>query len=328
LFLGGLSWNTSEQDVKEYFGQFGCVESVSIKYDAMTQMPRGFGFVTFTDACAVEAVLDYKQPHKIKDKVIDPKRAKGRPIVKKVFVGGVESTLPEQEIREYFGHFGPIEGIELPFDRMRSKRREFVFVIFETEEAANAAAAQPKQTLGGRVVDVKKATPQPIAKMQQQQHNMSMNMMSGGGRGGYPEYRGRGGPWAPRAYTPSRGQQPHDYYYASYEEDPSSYYSYDSASPPTAHSYPLPPPPTAVLDYGSYDYYDYSSAASSAAAAPAAASATSYPPPPAGGGGKIPVSRGRATHHHGQQYQPYHGHHHHGHHHHPYPPAPSRGGPQ
>lgn len=89
--------------------------------------------------------------------MIDPKRAKSRPICKKIFVGGVDSNTSEEEIRRYFSRYGKIEGIELPYDRQREKRREFCFIIFDTEESADIACKEPKQTIGGRECDVKKA---------------------------------------------------------------------------------------------------------------------------------------------------------------------------
>lgn len=70
----------------------------------------------------------------------------------------------------YFTSFGKVEDLELPVDRAKKKRREFCFVIFETEEAANFASKQPKQIIHGRECDVKKATPQPIAQQQKRQN--------------------------------------------------------------------------------------------------------------------------------------------------------------
>lgn len=105
-------------------------------------------------------------PHEIKGKVIEPKRVKLRPISKKIFVGGVDSNLDENQIKSYFSKYGPVEGIELPFDHQRLKRREFCFVIFETEEAADAACSQNKQVIGGKECDIKKAQPQLIAQEQ------------------------------------------------------------------------------------------------------------------------------------------------------------------
>lgn len=46
LFVGGLSWNTSDQKLRDYFSHFGevCEAYVAISAD---KTPRGFGFVSF-----------------------------------------------------------------------------------------------------------------------------------------------------------------------------------------------------------------------------------------------------------------------------------------
>lgn len=64
------------------------------------------------------------------------------------------------DCREYFSRFGRVDGIELPFDKQRNRRREFCFIIFDTKEAADAACADPKQYIGGRDCDIKRAQPQ------------------------------------------------------------------------------------------------------------------------------------------------------------------------
>ena len=53
-----------------------------------------------------------------------------------------------------------MDGIELPFDKQRNRRREFCFIIFDTKEAADAACSDPKQYIGGRDCDIKRAQPQ------------------------------------------------------------------------------------------------------------------------------------------------------------------------
>ena len=77
--------------------------------------------------------------------------------------------MPEDDIRKYFSKFGRIEGIELPYDRTKGRRREFCFIIFEMEESADAACRNPKQMIGNRECDVKKAQPQPIAQQMKRQ---------------------------------------------------------------------------------------------------------------------------------------------------------------
>ncbi|MFW7379282.1 MAG: RNA recognition motif domain-containing protein [Oligoflexus sp.] len=47
LFVGGLSWGTSEESLKSAFEEFGYVEDVRIVKDRETGRSKGFGFVTF-----------------------------------------------------------------------------------------------------------------------------------------------------------------------------------------------------------------------------------------------------------------------------------------
>lgn len=47
-------------------------------------------------------------PHTIKGKTIDPKRAKARPGIKKIFVGGLDIDYPEADIRAYFEKYGKV----------------------------------------------------------------------------------------------------------------------------------------------------------------------------------------------------------------------------
>lgn len=45
LYVGNLSFNTSNEDLQELFGQAGTVETVNIIEDRDTGRSRGFGFV-------------------------------------------------------------------------------------------------------------------------------------------------------------------------------------------------------------------------------------------------------------------------------------------
>ena len=49
LFVGGLSWETNADDLREAFQKFGRVADVSIVTDRDTGRSRGFGFVTMAD---------------------------------------------------------------------------------------------------------------------------------------------------------------------------------------------------------------------------------------------------------------------------------------
>src|SRR5215207_6135451 len=50
LYVGNMSFKTSEDDLRNAFGQFGSVTDVYIANDRETGRPRGFAFVTFATA--------------------------------------------------------------------------------------------------------------------------------------------------------------------------------------------------------------------------------------------------------------------------------------
>ena len=56
MFIGGLSWETTVEELKEYFSQFGEVKDATIKTD-MNGTSRGFGFVLFNEESSVDNVL-------------------------------------------------------------------------------------------------------------------------------------------------------------------------------------------------------------------------------------------------------------------------------
>jgi cold-inducible RNA-binding protein len=56
LYVGNLSFKTTEDELRSAFGQFGSVTDVYVAMDKMTGRPRGFAFVTMgTDEEAKQA---------------------------------------------------------------------------------------------------------------------------------------------------------------------------------------------------------------------------------------------------------------------------------
>ena len=87
IFVGGLSWQTTEETLRYHFEQYGEVQSVEVMRDRNTGDPRGFAFVVFKADETVDLILRNK-PHEINHKVVDVKRAQARGVAPPSIHGG------------------------------------------------------------------------------------------------------------------------------------------------------------------------------------------------------------------------------------------------
>ena len=57
LFVGGVSYDASEDDLREAFAAHGKLNDVHMAMDKETKKPRGFAFVTFADKKEAKAAI-------------------------------------------------------------------------------------------------------------------------------------------------------------------------------------------------------------------------------------------------------------------------------
>jgi RNA recognition motif-containing protein len=60
VFVGGLSWETTDQKLRQYFENYGAVHEAFVSYDRNTGRPRGFGFVVFESQEVADKVVATK----------------------------------------------------------------------------------------------------------------------------------------------------------------------------------------------------------------------------------------------------------------------------
>ncbi|KAF4107903.1 hypothetical protein G5714_010662 [Onychostoma macrolepis] len=58
VFVGGLSPDTSEEQIREYFGAYGEIENIELPMDTKTNERRGFCFVTYVLEDPVQQLLE------------------------------------------------------------------------------------------------------------------------------------------------------------------------------------------------------------------------------------------------------------------------------
>jgi len=187
LFVGGLTRNTTESELKDYFSKFGEIESVSIKMDPYTGMSRGFAFMVFQNPKAIDKLLA-SGDHYINKRKVDPKRVSKKAQHGKIFVGGLTPEITDEDIKNYFGQHGTIVEVQTPFDKTKNQRRSYCFVTFDSKDVVYKLLKQPKQMINGKEIDVKK-----VKVNQDQRQGFWGPQYSGygygGGYGGYiPEY--------------------------------------------------------------------------------------------------------------------------------------------
>jgi len=165
MFIGGLSWQTTPENVREYFSKFGEVAEVMVMKDPATRRSRGFGFITFSLPSSVNEVLA-QSSHTIDGKVVEPKVAvprKSNPKLvmrtKKIFVGGLSATTSLEDIKAYFQQFSRVKESMLAYDKVTNRHRGFGFVTFDNEEVVDKICEIHFHEINGKMVESKKALP-------------------------------------------------------------------------------------------------------------------------------------------------------------------------
>ncbi|CAI7589611.1 unnamed protein product [Penicillium glandicola] len=88
IYVGNLSWHTSDESLRAAFGEFGNIVDSIVMVDRETGRSRGFGFVTFSSAEEAEAAINALNEQDLDGRRIRVNLANARPSNGGGFNGG------------------------------------------------------------------------------------------------------------------------------------------------------------------------------------------------------------------------------------------------
>jgi squid-like protein len=194
LFAGGLPQDAKEADIRGHFGQYGEIESITLKTDMATGRSRGFCFIVYKTTDGLEKAVAQAE-HNIQNKKVAVKKAQAKQ--GKVYIGKLPADLSDDDIKNHMATFGTIANIEQPFDKMKSERKNFCFITYEREDVAKKLLKEGTVYINGHEMEVKKVTPKPQFPGGMDPSQMYMMGRGGyhGGPGGHGQWGGPGGQW-------------------------------------------------------------------------------------------------------------------------------------
>eukprot|EP01083_Nonionella_stella_P011654 33093_1 len=165
VFVGALSFNTTEAGLRSKFSPYGEIETIQLMKDRASGRSRGFGFITFKSQEMAKLALDAK-PHELDGRTLQVSIAQPRDMphgdersVPKLYIGGLSYTTTNDGFRAFFEEFGELSDTVVMRDKASGKSRGFGFATYTTHDETENALAACGTELDGRPLDIKLAVP-------------------------------------------------------------------------------------------------------------------------------------------------------------------------
>ncbi|MBN2071659.1 MAG: RNA-binding protein [Candidatus Krumholzibacteriota bacterium] len=78
IYVGNMSFDTSESDLRTAFEAHGTVDSVNVITDRDTGRSKGFGFVEMSNDTEAQAAIDAMNDKELQDRTLKVNKAKPR----------------------------------------------------------------------------------------------------------------------------------------------------------------------------------------------------------------------------------------------------------
>ncbi|CAM6101661.1 unnamed protein product [Calypogeia fissa] len=177
VFAYQICLKADERDVYEFFSRAGKVRDVRLIMDRNSRRSKGVGYIEFYDAMSVPMAIALSgqlllgQPVMVKPSEAEKNLVQSTTAVaggaggyigpysggaRRLYVGNLHFNMTEDQLRQVFEPFGPVELVQLPTDPETGQCKGFGFVQYARLEDARAAQQNLNGVLeiGGRPIKV------------------------------------------------------------------------------------------------------------------------------------------------------------------------------
>lgn len=163
IFVGGLTVQTTEEDLEEYFSSIGSITQTAVIKNKVTGLSKCYAFVHTNNVRTYQRIISTR--HTLNGRIIDCKDGFNRhenPFLfeklnsRKFFAGGLAPSTQDKHLDEYFQKFGPVFKAYVIMDPNTNRSKRFGFIIMETEESVFRVLEQKVHIINGYSINCKR----------------------------------------------------------------------------------------------------------------------------------------------------------------------------
>ncbi|OAG29985.1 hypothetical protein NEDG_01532 [Nematocida displodere] len=229
IFIKGISYNASEEDLQDIFGKYGAIKEIRIP-KSHEGKGKGFAYIEFknkesceksfevtgTECDGRKLVVDFAKSGPRKEGGADSNNNESAPRYNNsdngitVFLGNVPFDFEQEDLLSYLKQFAAVKDLRVPMDRDTRKPKGFAFASCDTQ-------AEADKLISSELIFQDRTIRAQISEQKRPGNNGGAPRRDFGGRGG--DFGGRGGDFGGRG---GRGDRDGGYAKKSWSSENSS----------------------------------------------------------------------------------------------------------
>eukprot|EP00494_Astrolonche_serrata_P034171 UN34440 len=169
VYVSGIPYEATENDLKKFFKVCGKVEKVVYPKLDNKSRPKGYAFIHFSSEAQAAEAIEINGAQLMGRKLLIKYSSKGR-LTKKpadckiIFISNLNFKTSEEDVERFFSDCGDIIEVRLPSNK-KGYKHGIGYVEFTNTESVDKAIKKDGETLGERPITVNWALPNKTGKI-------------------------------------------------------------------------------------------------------------------------------------------------------------------